>query len=138
MLDLFSPLSVAEIVPLTFSRTPAWVAMTSTWAVQLAPAAREAPFGLPNISVVAPAEGDQVGLPLQVVLALGVGATCKPLGRGSVNRMPVRASFPLWVLLMVKVNRVHVLRGIREGVKDLLMVGGGGREEHPVNFTSSK
>jgi hypothetical protein len=79
------------------------------------------PVGLPNVSVVAPAVGDQVGEPPQVVLALGVAATSSPLGRVSVNVTPVNCT--LLGLLSVKVNIEVALTATVLGEKALVIVG---------------
>jgi DnaJ-class molecular chaperone len=51
-----------------------------------------APVGLPNVSVVAAAAGDHVGVPPHVVAAAGVAATWTPEGSASVKVTPVRGA----------------------------------------------
>ena len=79
------------------------------------------PVGLPKINVVAPAVGAQVGVPLQVVDALGVEAASSPVGRVSVNLTPVNGK--LFELVKVKVNVEVELSAMGFGEKDLVRLG---------------
>lgn len=123
---LFAPLSFAEINSVALSNCPARVALTSTCAVQVAPAAI---FDARYVIVVAAADGLNVTLvqPVPEVPAFGEAATCKPAGSVSVMRTPVKFSFPVCVLPMLNVSVETVFVGMVDGEKDLLSVGGGNR-----------
>lgn len=107
--------------PLTLACGPAVVAVTLTLAVQEPLAGMLAPVGSPKVNEVAAAEGAQVGVPPQVVLAAGVAATCTPDGKASVNLTPVKAT--LLGLVRVKVRVETPLTAIGFGEKDLVSVG---------------
>ena len=93
------------------------------------------PVGEPNVSAVAPAEGDQVGELPHVVAAAGVLATCNPVGIVSVKVTPVRAME--LELERVKVNVEVPFTAIGSGENALVIVGGTG-VAHPVKVTLSR
>lgn len=126
---------VAEINPLTLVCGPVVVAVTLTLTVQELFAASVAPVGLPKVSELEPAAGDQVGEPPHVVLADGVAATCNPEGRESVKVMPLKATDALG-LVMVKVSVETPLTAMGSGEKDLVSVGYWGTPQ-PVKVTPS-
>jgi len=100
--------------------------------VQLPPAASEPPVSeIVRVAAVV----TRLLVPLQAeVVALG---TESPLGRISVNAIPVCATFPLAVLLIVK-DKVEVAPLIIGFVrKDFVIVGAGAARRHPVNVTLS-
>ena len=105
-----------------------------TLTVQELFAGMDAPVGEPKVRVVAPAPGAQVGVPPQVVVAVGVVATCKPVGNVSVKVTPVRAME--FELDRVKVNVEVPLTAIGSVPKALVMVGGAGMTQ-PVKVTLS-
>ena len=92
------------------------------------------PVGDPNVRVVAPAAGAQVGGPPQVVVAEGVEATCSPVGSVSVNVTPVNAIE--FEFARVKVRVEVPLTAIGLDAKALVIVGGLGIAQ-PVKVTSS-
>ncbi len=115
------------------------VEITSTCALQVPfvvplRAGILAPVGLPNVNVLPPGVGFQVGAPPQVVLAAGVSATCKPTGKISVNVTPVNGT--LFSLVKAKVNVETPLTATGLGLKALVMEGDCGTP-HPVKITSS-
>ena len=93
------------------------------------------PVGEPNVSAVVPAEGDQVGEPPHVVAAVGVLATCSPVGRVSVKVTPVRAME--FEFDRVKVSVDVPFTAIGSGENTFVIVGGTG-VAHPVNITLSR
>ena len=93
------------------------------------------PVGEPNVRVVAPAPGAQVGVPPQVVVAEGVKATCRPVGSESVNVAPVKAIEFEFVSVNVSVEVPLSAMGL--GEKAFVNVGRLGTAQ-PVNVTSSK
>jgi len=137
---VFVPVSVEEINPLTLVCGPAVVAVTSTWTVQnpfvvptlpgIVP-----PVGFPNVRLVAPPAGAQVGEPPQVVLAAGVAATSTPEGNVSVNVSPVKET--LFSLVIVNVNVDVPLTAIGSGENVLVSEGGYGTPQ-PVTTTLSR
>jgi hypothetical protein len=113
--------------------------VTLTWTVHVpfvvpTLAGMVAPVGLPKIRLVAPANGAQVGVPPQVVLALGVAATCTPAGSASVKVTPVSAT--LFSLLRVK-TRVDVPLIATGVVENALASVGGIGTPQPVMMISS-
>ena len=94
----------------------------------------DAPVGEPKVSEVAVAAGAHVGVPPQVVVAVGVEATCKPVGNASVKVTPVRAME--FELESVKVNVEVPLTAMGLSEKALVMVGGVGVAQ-PVKVTLS-
>ena len=121
--------------PLTLACGPDVVALTLTLTVQELLTGMEAPVGVPNVSVVAPAVGDHVGEPAQVVAAAGVEATSKPEGKVSEKLMPLKATV-VFGLARVKVKVEVPLTATGLGEKALVMVGGLGTPQ-PVNVTLS-
>jgi len=110
------------------------VAVTSTDTVQEPLAGIFAPVVCPKLRVVAPAIGAHVGAPVQVVLAFGVAATCKPDGSVSVNLAPVN-----WVVfgfVMVNVN-VEVPPTTIGFVRKVFVMVGFWAVPQPVKVTSS-
>ena len=97
------------------------MAMIFTLTVHEPLAGMLAPVVCPKLSVVSPAEGAHVGEPVQVVLAEGVTATCRPAGSTSVNFAPV--NWTVFVLVSVKVNVEMAFTAIDLGEKDLAIVG---------------
>jgi len=93
------------------------------------------PVGDPNVKIVAPTAGAHVGVPPHVVVAEGVAATCRPVGRVSVNVAPVNAV--VFELDKVNVNVETPLTAIGLGEKTFVMVAGTGRGQ-PMNRTLSK
>ena len=122
------------------------MAVISTETVQLELTAMVAPVGSPKVRVVSPVPGVQVGDPKQVVLALGVLATSKPVGKSSVNFTPLSATAAASLLLSVKVSfevppttRVEISAyGEIDSKNALLIVGGGSTSVHPVNVMLSR
>ncbi len=96
------PVSVVDRNPLMFRCGPAVVAVTLTLTVHDPLAGIVPPVGVPKLRLVDPATGAQLGPPVQVVLAAGVAATCRPAGNTSVNVAPVSAA--VFVLVRVKVS----------------------------------
>lgn len=131
-LFLFMPLSVVERKPLTLLWGPEVVAVMFTLTVQEPLAGMVPPE---KLRVVFPAAGAQVGEPVHVVLAEGVAATCKPVGKLSVNVAPVNCV--VLVLVSVKVNVEVPLTATGSGEKALAIVGMMGAL-HPVKRTLSK
>ena len=93
------------------------------------------PVGDPKVSVVAAAAGAQVGVPPQVVVAEGVGATCSPKGSESVNVTPVNAME--FEFARVKLSVEVPLTAMGFGENDFVIVGELGMPQ-PVKATSSK
>ena len=93
------------------------------------------PVGEPNVRVVAPAPGAQVGVPPQVVVAEGVEATCRPVGSESINVAPVSAIEFEFARVKVSVEVPLIAMGL--GKKALVIVGGVGVAQ-PVKVTLSK
>ena len=93
------------------------------------------PVGDPKVKEVALAAGAQVGDPPHVVEAEGVAATCRPVGRVSVNVTPVKAIE--FELERVKVNVDMPFTAIGSGENALVIVGGTGVAQ-PVKFTLSR
>ena len=106
-----------------------------TLTVQEPLAGMDAPAGEPNVRLVAAAAGAQVGVPPQVVVAVGVEATCRPVGSVSVNVAPVNAIEFEFASVKVSVEVPLIAMGL--GKKALVIVGGLGTAQ-PVNVTSSK
>ena len=94
-----------------------------------------APVGDPKVRVVAAAAGAQVGVPPQVVVAVGVAATCRPVGSESVNVAPVNAIEFEFESVNVSVEVPLSAMGL--GKKAFVKVGRLGTAQ-PVNVTSSK
>ena len=92
------------------------------------------PVGDPNAREVAPAAGAHVGVPPQVVVGEGVGATCNPEGSESVNVTPVNAME--FEFARVNVNVEVPLTAIGFGEKAFVIVGGLGIAQ-PVIATLS-
>ena len=91
--------------------------------------------GDPKIRLVAPADGAQVGVPPQVVLAEEAEATCRPEGSVSANATPFNAIEFGFVSVKTKAEVPLTAIGLEENV--LVRVGGFGMA-HPVNVTLSR
>lgn len=131
--DPFDPVlvpdSLEEMNPVVLTCGPTVVALMFTCAVQLLLAGIVPPL---KLMTVAPAVGPKVGDPLQVVLADGVAATSRPVGRVSEKAAPVSAD--VLGLVRVKVSVEVPLSTTVLGEKALLRVG----FPQPVKVTSSK
>jgi hypothetical protein len=132
---VFVPPFVEETNPLTFGYVPAAVPIILILTVHELFAGMVAPVGDPNVRFVAPAVGAQVGVPPQVVVAIGVAATCRPVGNASVKVTPVKAME--FELESVKVRVEVPLTAMESGEKVFVMAGGFGTAQ-PVKVTSSK
>lgn len=95
----------------------------------------DAAVGEPKVSVVVPAVGAHVGVPPQVVEAVGVAATWIPEGSESVKFTPV--STIEFELARVKVSVDIPLIAMGLGENALVMEEGTG-VAHPVNVTLSR
>lgn len=122
VLLIFTPPFAEDIDPLTLSYEPRAVPLILTLTEQEPFAGMVPPAGDPNTRVVTPVGGAHSGSPLQVVVADGRSATCKPEGNASVNVTSVKATeleFP-----SVNVNMETPLTAIESGENALVIVGG--------------
>src|SRR5262249_13714755 len=94
---------------------------TSTCTVQVAlpPVPRAPPARL-----MLPVPAVAVTVPPQVLVTLGVPATCSPLGNGSVNATPLSATVFAAGFVSVNVVVVVAFRGIVAAPNALAIVGG--------------
>ena len=112
------PPSVELIAVVVLFFTPAVVPVTFTEMAHEPPAAIVPPV---RLMVLEFAVAERV--PLQVLLALGVLATVKPVGILSVNATPLKLCV-VFGLVIVNVRLVLPFSGIVEAPNDLLIVGG--------------
>jgi hypothetical protein len=98
--------------PLVFSLSPLVVGVTLTLTTQVPPAEM---VPLVNVSVVAFAAGEKVGVPHPEVLTFGVAATFNPAGRESLKAIPVSAMEFSGGLVMVNVSLLTPLMGTVTG-----------------------
>jgi len=94
---------------------------TFTEAVQVPPTAMVPPL---KLRVVALAAGAHVGPPQPLVVAPGVEATTRLVGRGSVTPTPVRLTVLPAGLVMVSVRTEFTPVATLVGLKDFAIVGG--------------
>lgn len=78
----------------------------------------------------------QLGVPPQVVVKLGVAATCAPVGKLSTKEIPVKGDGRLLVFVIVKVSVEAPFFAIGLGENDFVIVGGSGTPQ-PVMIISS-
>ena len=131
---LFVPPFVELTNPLMFWYEPEAVPVMATLTVQELLAGIVPPAGEPNVRVVFPAAGDQVGLPPQVVAAEGVAATCRPEGKISLNVTSVRLTE--FELDRVKVSVEVPLMAMEVGENFFVIAGGAGVAQ-PLKVTLS-
>jgi len=114
------PPLVEETEPLVLALLPADVPVTITDTVHVPP-----PVIVPleNEMLDAPAAGENVGLPQPEVLALGMSATFRPLGKVSEKTTPVSESLGFG-LVIVNVSVLVPLSRIGLGEKVFEMLGG--------------
>jgi hypothetical protein len=117
--ELLEPPSLDMTVLLVLTNVPTVVGVTSTWTVQVPLAAIEPPE---NESVIAPAEGENIGEPQPDVPAFGNAATCRLAGNESLKDTPVMLLELGFVIVKVKVLLPPT--EVDTGRKALLILGG--------------
>ena len=100
--------------------------------MQVAPAASD-----PPVNVIDRLLDDVTRLLVPLQAEVVASSTLRPSGRISVKEMPVWATLPLAVLLMVNVNVDVDPSLMGSGANDLVMVGDGAGSRQPVRVTLS-
>src|SRR5215216_204960 len=137
VLDAVFPIPpfVEETLPVVLFLTPAVVGVTLTETVH-DPDTRIVPRE--KLRLVSPAIGANVGEPHPSVVTFGMAATCKPVGRPSLNATPVR-DVPAFGFVIVKLNVLVPPTLILLAVNDFAIEGGMSTVtvSEPVLFDSS-